>query len=337
MRAVAPALLAAVALALPAQAAAQLPTPTPTPPPAPTPPPPAPTPTPAPPAAGTLRLSADRVLGGSVAVRGHAFAVRGEVRPYVPGQKVVVRVYRGTRKLRVRSLTVKPAGKAGRFQMKVGAARPGRLVVRAVHRATPQLATLRSRAVRVQVVVPHARPGARGLLVRLLQQKLAALHYAVPRSGVYDAGTSLAVLAWRKVAGMSRTTVANEAVFAGLLAGRGTFKVRHPQDGHHVETRLAKQVLAEIDHGRVVRVYHTSSGKASTPTVRGRFHVYRKQPGTNAHGMVDSSYFTRGYAIHGYASVPGFPASHGCLRVPIMFARAIYDWVRIGDVVWVEN
>jgi lipoprotein-anchoring transpeptidase ErfK/SrfK len=53
--------------------------------------------------------------------------------------------------------------------------------------------------------------------------------------------------------------------------------------------------------------------------------------------MVDSAYFIRGYAIHGYVSVPNFPASHGCLRVPIRYARAIFDWVRIGDVVWVES
>ena len=61
-----------------------------------------------------------------------------------------------------------------------------------------------------------------------------------------------------------------------------------------------------------------------------------KTPGTNAKGMVDSSYFIRGYAIHGYASVPPYNASHGCLRVPLANARAIYDWLRIGDVVWVE-
>jgi lipoprotein-anchoring transpeptidase ErfK/SrfK len=52
--------------------------------------------------------------------------------------------------------------------------------------------------------------------------------------------------------------------------------------------------------------------------------------------MVDSNYFIRGYAIHGYASVPPYNASHGCLRVPIMNARTIYNWLRIGDVVWVE-
>ena len=91
-----------------------------------------------------------------------------------------------------------------------------------------------------------------------------------------------------------------------------------------------------INGGKVERIYHTSSGAPATPTVRGKFRVYMKTPGTNAKGMVDSSYFIRGYAIHGYASVPPYNASHGCLRVPVPNARSIYDWLRIGDVVWVE-
>ena len=47
--------------------------------------------------------------------------------------------------------------------------------------------------------------------------------------------------------------------------------------------------------------------------------------------MVDSNYFIRGYAIHGYAEVPTYAASHGCLRVPIPDAPAIYagcGWAR---------
>ena len=46
--------------------------------------------------------------------------------------------------------------------------------------------------------------------------------------------------------------------------------------------------------------------------------------------MVDSSYFIRGYAIHGYADVPSYNASHGCLRVPVPDAASVYRWVRIG-------
>ena len=101
--------------------------------------------------------------------------------------------------------------------------------------------------------------------------------------------------------------------------------------GKHVEADLSRQVLVLLRGGKVDRIYTTSSGKASTPTVLGRFKVYLRSFGTNSHGMVHSSYFIGGYAIHGYASVPTFPASHGCLRVPIPSALSIYNWLRIGD------
>jgi lipoprotein-anchoring transpeptidase ErfK/SrfK len=140
-------------------------------------------------------------------------------------------------------------------------------------------------------------------------------------------------MAWRKVMRMARTFTATEGVVRGVLAGRGRFKVRYPRHGHHVEADLSRQVLVLIDRGKVRRIYHISSGKPSTPTVLGSFHVYRKTPGTNSHGMVHSSYFIGGYAIHGYVSVPPYAASHGCLRVPIPNAWSIYTWVRMGDTV----
>ena len=114
--------------------------------------------------------------------------------------------------------------------------------------------------------------------------------------------------------------------------------MRYPGHGRHVEADLTKQVLALIEPGgRVARIYPMSSGKPSTPTVIGRFRVYSKTPGTNAKGMVDSNYFIRGYAIHGYAEVPTYAASHGCLRVPIPDAAAIYGWVAYGTPVDVYN
>jgi len=51
--------------------------------------------------------------------------------------------------------------------------------------------------------------------------------------------------------------------------------------------------------------------------------------------MVHSSYFIRGYAIHGYKEVPTHPASHGCLRVPIPNAMSIFRWVKLGDRIFV--
>ncbi len=110
--------------------------------------------------------------------------------------------------------------------------------------------------------------------------------------------------------------------------------MRYRADGRHVEADLTRQVLAEIEPGgRVRAIYTISSGKPSTPTVLGRYRVYLKTPGYNSEGMLDSNYFIRGYAIHGYAEVPTYAASHGCLRVPIPDAASIYEWVRIGTPV----
>ena len=49
-------------------------------------------------------------------------------------------------------------------------------------------------------------PGARGPAVRLLQQRLAAKGYVVGQRGLFDQRTARAVLAFRKVTGMARTT-----------------------------------------------------------------------------------------------------------------------------------
>ncbi len=138
--------------------------------------------------------------------------------------------------------------------------------------------------------------------------------------------------------GLERVPYAGRQVFELLARRAGGFHVRYPRDGRHVEADLTKQVLAEIEPGgRVRKIYTISSGKPSTPTVIGRFQVYEKTPGENSEGMVDSNYFIRGYAIHGYAEVPTYAASHGCLRVPIPDAPAIYAWVRDGTPVDVYN
>jgi hypothetical protein len=173
--------------------------------------------------------------------------------------------------------------------------------------------------------------GAHGAAVRLLQDELARRRYAVPVSGYFDQATGRAVLAFRKVTGLARIERANAGVFQLLQRGAGRYHVRYPRDGNHVEADLTRQVLVEVERGgHVRRIYTMSSGKPSTPTVIGRFRVYSKTPGTNSEGMVDSNYFIRGYAIHGYAEVPVYAASHGCLRIPIPDAAAVFAWVQIG-------
>jgi lipoprotein-anchoring transpeptidase ErfK/SrfK len=322
-------------LLLPALAGAQVP---PAPTPTPTPPAPTPTPTPPPapapaPAAMSIKVERTHRVGHDLVVlRGKTLRVRGAVAPFVPGQTATVRLYRGRHKLAAKAVKIKPVAGTpnGGFLLSLKAA-TGKLTVRATHRGTPQQATATAKAQRALGISRSASFGARGPTVRVLQTRLTTLHYAVARSGVFDASTSRAVIAYRKMRGMARIGVASSAVIRGLLAGKGTFKARHPEHGKHVEADLSRQVLVLLNGSKVHRIYTVSSGKASTPTVLGRFKVYSKQIGTNALGMVDTSYFIGGYAIHGYHDVPTFPASHGCLRVPIPNALSIYSWLRVGD------
>ena len=311
------ALAAALVLLAPAVAAAQEPI--------------APEPPPAPPVP-EITMTAERVHPAghrSIVLRGRSYLLRGTMTP-VPAtrQRVTLRIHRDGRLIRTVHVRVR---RDGSFSRRVPTRRQGRLAVRALHRATPELGAARGPKVAVLVVEPYAAEGARGPLVRLLQRGLKQLRYAVPRNDRFDSATGRAVMAFRKVNFMPRRYDADRRVISMVLAGRGAFRPRYPDAGHHAEADISRQVLALIDRGKVVATYHTSTGAPATPTIIGNFRVYLKTPGTNVKGMVHSSYFIRGYAIHGYYDVPAFNASHGCLRVPIADAWRIFTWLRIGD------
>jgi peptidoglycan hydrolase-like protein with peptidoglycan-binding domain len=332
------ALLFVVAPALGASTAVPSP-PASSPPPAPAPAIPAPAPSPAP-VAGRIELKLEKV-GGSppFALVGGRIVVRGIVSPYVAGQRVKVSVYREGRKVGVKRVSVLVGRKGtGQFKISFASRDAGLVQARATHYATPQQSAFSARAPGVRFVNTNLGLGAQGQSVRLLQSELDVLHYAVPLTGVLDEGTGRALIAYRKMTGLERIPYVGRQVFERLEHRAGAFHARYPGDGRHVEANLTKQVLAEIEPGgRVRSIYTMSSGKPSTPTVIGRFQVYSKTPGTNSKGMVDANYFIRGYAIHGYAEVPTYAASHGCLRVPIPDAAAIYGWVQTGMPVDVYN
>lgn len=283
-----------------------------------------------------LALKLERVGGARATVlKGSSVRVRGTLGAFVPGETIVVRASSGGRRVLTRRVAIEPgpAG-SGSFALSLRATRIGRLVVRAIHDPTPALGALAATGRAIDVLPRSVGPRSGRGAVRALQRRLRRLGYVVGARGRYDARTARAVLALRKVIGMARTTSASLPVMRAISRGRGTFEVRRPEHGRHIEADLSRQVIALISAaGKVERIYPVSSGKPSTPTVTGSFRVYLKTPGRNAKGMVDSAYFIGGYATHGYPSVPVYPASHGCLRVPIPDARRLFDWIVIGTPV----
>jgi peptidoglycan hydrolase-like protein with peptidoglycan-binding domain len=314
---------AVVALALPGAAAAQ------TPPPAPPPAPPAPTP-----AAGAATV---KLAGGLATKKARYYApqqevvVRGRVNPAVPGEVLTLYAIRGKKASKTVRRRVKARGRFV-FRFKVGNAGRLRLVVK--HKASATQVAFRTRDKSIDVVDWQAGAGAKGVSVLLLQRGLAEQGFATPVTGYYDDATARAVLAFRKTNDLGWDGYATHEVYAKLLRHQGAYKLRYPKAGKHVEFDWSRQVLVLAKGGKPYRTYHTSSGKPSTPTVFGSYRFYLKTPGTNAKGMVDSSYFIGGYAIHGYADVPSYAASHGCLRVPIPNAWSIYSWIDIGDPIF---
>jgi hypothetical protein len=290
----------------------------------------------APATASTVVYLRDAFAVGSqqVTVPHRAVKVEGIVSPYVPGQWVKMHLYLKGHLLHTYGLPIKPSanGKQGRFSYRVFSPASGTVKVVVSHDATAALAAFAATH-RFTVLDPNAGFGAGGSFVRLIQQRLAALHFYIPQTGVFDAGTGLALDAYHRLLGWGTYQTLDGRTVSALLNGTGQFHVRFPTEGRHAEGNLSNQLLALIDGSKVVWIFPISSGKPSTPTILGNFHVYRRTPGYLPDGMYYSDFFYTGYAIHGYNPAPDYPASHGCMRLPIVDAIPAFNWLAIGDAV----
>jgi hypothetical protein len=274
------------------------------------------------------------IRSGQVTIPNRAVRVGGVMRPFVAAQTVVVHVFLGPRMLHSERVKVvrSRGGTYGHFSVRFLTPHAGNVSVSAVHGSSRQLARIVART-GFSVLIPYAGVGAGGRFVQLIQSRLAALHVYIPQTGVYDGGTGLALDAYHRLLGWGTSQSLDPATTASLLAGVGSFHLRDPRAGKHAEGNLGKQLLALAIGRDVYRIYPVSSGKPSTPTVLGHFAVYDKRPGYLPDGMFFSNFFTGGYAIHGFDPAPDYPASHGCMRVPIVDAVSIYNWLNVGNVV----
>jgi len=290
------------------------------------------------PAALTAKLYLPDVFvvhGTAVTVPGRPVTVAGYVRPYVAGQRVLVKAFLNGKLFKQDLLRIKPSsGGVGAFMERLKTPGAGTVTVKVIHdrnKATKGFTAVRN----YTSLTPSAGFGSTGLFVQLIQQRLSALHFYIPLTGVYDQGTGLALDAYHRLLGWGTSQNLDGPTISYLLNGWGAFTVKFPKQGRHAEGDLTHQLLALINGSQVYWILPISSGKPSTPTILGSYQIYSRVPGYLPDGMYFSSFFTGGYAIHGYDPAPDYPASHGCMRLPIVDAIPVFNWLAMGD--WVDT
>jgi len=136
--------------------------------------------------------------------------------------------------------------------------------------------------------------------------------------------------------------------FALWLAGRnGHIEVmqlllgRDPEsDGQKIRISITEQTAWLWKGETLARTMRISTGRKKFPTPKGRFVVtdkYRDWKSTLYPARMP--YFLRlsckDFGMHA-GVVPGYPASHGCIRLPLADAKALFAEVPLGTVVEIE-
>jgi len=314
-RRLAPALAVLAALALPASSAAAEPK--------------------AGPPKATVKIKVGHLHGGRAKIYSKV-PVNGTLSPFVVGQHVAVSFFLDGRKLLTRNVAVQRRNEnVGSFKASIAVREDGKYAASAKHVATAALGGDSTVRKSWRVSFPALHPGECGRVVKGFKKALAKMGYASGSGRCFNGRTGREVLAYRKVNGMSRTERAGKGLVKDVFGGRGGYKVRYPGAGEHVEVSLSKQVMVLTMGSEPFAIYPVSTGKSSTPTITGHYTFYRREPGYNSHGMYYSFYWHNGYAVHGYAEVPDYPASHGCVRTFIADQPRIYYQLEYGESIFV--
>jgi hypothetical protein len=262
--------------------------------------------------------------------------VTGTLTPFVPGQKVEVTFYLNGHRLVSHKVAVRKGGaETGVFKSSVIVKQDGKYAVAAKHRANAELGGDSTVRKSWKVSFPALHPGECGKVVKGFKREMAKMGYVAGGGPCFNGRLGREVLAYRKVNDMNRSQKAGAGLVKKVYGGRGAYRVRYPDAGEHAEVPLSKQVLVLIKKGKPFAVYPVSTGKPSTPTITGHYSFYRQEPGYNSEGMYYSFYWHNGYAVHGYAEVPNYPASHGCVRTFIADQPRIYEQLHYGESIFV--
>lgn len=146
------------------------------------------------------------------------------------------------------------------------------------------------------------------------------------------------MVALQKAAGIGRDGVVGPTTRQAL--DQGIRPTPQSSAGRVVEIDLDRQLLLAVRDGQVEAVLDTSTGTVPGSTPAGRWTVTREIDGLRRSPLgllYRPKYFYEGVAVHGYTSVPPYPASHGCVRVtyPAMDHLWQAGLMPVGTPVWV--
>jgi hypothetical protein len=173
---------------------------------------------------------------------------------------------------------------------------------------------------------------------RSVQRRLASLGFLPTgfATGKWDARTSHAVLAFQAWHGLARDGICGPQTLAALESASRPTPATSLGD-RHVEVHREKGVTLLVERGRVLRALHSSSGGGTYATPPGGFSIFRQELNSWSVPyrvwLPYASYFNGGIAFHAYPDVPSYPASHGCVRLPIAEAPFAFAFMSIGTPV----
>ncbi|HEX8841273.1 MAG TPA: L,D-transpeptidase family protein [Sphingomicrobium sp.] len=115
-----------------------------------------------------------------------------------------------------------------------------------------------------------------------------------------------------------------------------------PEDAgpERVVISLSDQLAYLYRGDELMAVAAISTGRDGKPSPTGIFSVLDKKPfyRSKKYDNAPMPWMQRidqyGIALHGGYN-PGYPASHGCIRLPVAFAKKLYDVTGIGTPVYI--
>ncbi|MGD9794146.1 MAG: peptidoglycan-binding protein [Acidimicrobiia bacterium] len=201
-----------------------------------------------------------------------------------------------------------------------------------------------------------ARPGDSGDHVLAIQNRLTDLHYWVgPIDARYGGNLSQAVLAFQKYEGLARTGIADAETVNAMMTASPPQALTTA--GDMLEVDNPRQLLYVVLSGQTSFVFNVSTGSEIAFTERspitkkiivgdaitypGRFKIYFDRPDgwrvSDLGRLWRPKYFNAGIAFHGSLDVPGYNASHGCVRLSVSAMNFMWDSELMprGRDVWV--